>query len=64
MLDKVMLNPASRAHARARYYHHRALNLIDRLGLDPALSSGPLVTTFTDVLGYASFLGFATYFLL
>jgi magnesium transporter len=31
-----------------------------KLKLDPALSSGPIVTTFTDVCGYLIFLGLAT----
>jgi len=38
--------------------------LVQRLGLDPAISAGPLLTTTTDVLGYAIFLGLATYLLL
>jgi len=38
--------------------------IADHLGLDPALSSPPLVATLTDSISYASFLGFATYFLL
>lgn len=38
--------------------------IIDRLGLDPAISAGPILTTTTDVLGYATFLGLATTFLL
>lgn len=38
--------------------------LIDRWGLDPAVSVGPVLSTTTDILGYASFLGLATYFLL
>jgi magnesium transporter len=33
---------------------------IDRLGLDPAISAGPILTTTTDVFGYAVFLGLAT----
>ena len=33
------------------------------LKIDPALASAVLVTTFTDVLGFASFLGLATLFL-
>lgn len=37
--------------------------LADRMGFDPALSSGPLVATLSDSIGYASFLAFATYFL-
>jgi magnesium transporter len=31
-----------------------------RLGVDPALASGPFVTTITDVVGFLSFLGIAT----
>ncbi|HEY7598373.1 MAG TPA: magnesium transporter, partial [Candidatus Limnocylindrales bacterium] len=31
-----------------------------RLGVDPALASGPFVTTVTDVVGFLSFLGIAT----
>jgi len=31
--------------------------------LDPALSSSVVVTTMTDVLGFATFLGLATLFL-
>ena len=31
-----------------------------RLGVDPAVSSGPFVTTITDVVGFLSFLGIAT----
>lgn len=37
--------------------------LISRLGMDPALSAGPLLTTTTDVLGFAVFLGLSTLFL-
>jgi magnesium transporter len=33
---------------------------LTRLGLDPAISAGPFVTTTTDVLGFFSFLGLAT----
>jgi magnesium transporter len=33
---------------------------LDRAGIDPAVSSGPLVTTVTDVVGFFSFLGIAT----
>ena len=33
---------------------------LDRLGADPAVSSGPFVTTVTDVVGFFSFLGIAT----
>jgi magnesium transporter len=31
-----------------------------RLGVDPAVSSGPFVTTITDVIGFFAFLGIAT----
>jgi magnesium transporter len=31
-----------------------------RLGIDPAVSSGPFVTTITDVVGFFAFLGIAT----
>lgn len=34
--------------------------LLHRLNIDPAVSSGPFVTTITDVIGFASFLGIAT----
>jgi magnesium transporter len=33
---------------------------LDRLGVDPAVSSGPFVTTVTDIVGFFSFLGIAT----
>ncbi|MET0278142.1 MAG: magnesium transporter [Pseudorhodoplanes sp.] len=33
---------------------------LTRLGVDPAVSSGPFVTTVTDVIGFFSFLGIAT----
>jgi len=33
---------------------------LDRLGADPAVSSGPFVTTVTDVIGFFAFLGIAT----
>jgi magnesium transporter len=33
---------------------------LTRLGADPAVSSGPFVTTTTDVIGFFSFLGIAT----
>ncbi len=32
-------------------------------GLDPAQSSSIVLTTFTDVIGFASFLGFAMLFM-
>ena len=38
--------------------------LIDKLGLDPATSAGPLLTTTTDLLSFATFLGFAHLFLM
>ena len=34
--------------------------ILTRLGVDPAVSSGPFVTTITDVVGFLSFLGIAT----
>jgi len=34
--------------------------VLNRLDVDPAVSSGAFVTTVTDVVGYASFLGIAT----
>jgi magnesium transporter len=34
--------------------------VLRRIGADPALASGVIVTTFTDVTGYFSFLGLAT----
>lgn len=37
---------------------------IEKLGMDPAISAGPLLTTTTDVFGYTIFLGLATLFLL
>lgn len=36
---------------------------LDRLGIDPAISSGTFVTTVTDVVGFFSFLGIATVYL-
>jgi magnesium transporter len=36
---------------------------MDRLGIDPAIGAGPFLTTTTDVLGFFSFLGLATLFL-
>jgi magnesium transporter len=38
--------------------------LFDRFGVDPALASGVFMTTITDVVGFLSFLGLATLFLL
>lgn len=37
--------------------------LLDKARIDPAISSGTFVTTATDVIGFFSFLGFATIFL-
>ncbi len=37
---------------------------LDKLGIDPALAGGVLLTTVTDVVGFLSFLGLATLFLL
>ena len=37
---------------------------LNRMKLDPALASGTFVTTMTDVLGYLTFLGLASMFLL
>jgi magnesium transporter len=34
--------------------------VLDRMGADPAVSSGPFVTTITDVVGFLSFLSIAT----
>ncbi len=34
--------------------------LLERAGIDPAVASGPLVTTITDVVGFFAFLGIAT----
>lgn len=38
--------------------------LLDRLKIDPALASGPFVTTVTDVVGFFAFLGLASWVLL
>ena len=38
--------------------------LLDRMGIDPALASGPFVTTVTDVVGFFAFLGLAASILL
>ena len=37
---------------------------LERIGVDPALASGVLLTTITDVLGFLAFLGLAAMFLL
>lgn len=38
--------------------------LFDHFKKDPAVSSGPLLSTFTDIAGFAIFLGLASYFLM
>ena len=38
--------------------------VLERLGIDPALAGGVILTTVTDVVGFLSFLGLATLFLL
>ncbi len=38
--------------------------VLDRMGIDPALSGAVILTTVTDVVGFMSFLGLATLFLL
>jgi len=38
--------------------------VLDKLGFDPAVSSGVFLTTVTDVIGFFSFLGLATLYLL
>ena len=38
--------------------------VLDRFNIDPALASGPFVTTVTDVVGFFAFLGLATLVLL
>lgn len=37
--------------------------VLEKMRLDPALSAGPLLTTTTDILGFAFFLGLSTYLL-
>jgi len=37
---------------------------VARMGMDPAISAGPLLTTTTDIFGFAIFLGLAKIFLL
>jgi magnesium transporter len=34
--------------------------MLEKFGVDPAVASGPLVTTITDVIGFFAFLGIAT----
>ena len=38
--------------------------VMDRLDIDPALAGAVVLTTVTDVVGFMSFLGLATFFLL
>jgi magnesium transporter len=38
--------------------------ILDRLGFDPAVSSGVFLTTVTDVVGFFVFLGLASLYLL
>jgi magnesium transporter len=38
--------------------------LLRRMGIDPALASGVLMVTLTDVLGFVTFLGLASWWLL
>jgi magnesium transporter len=38
--------------------------VLDRLGIDPAVASGPFVTTTTDIVGFFAFLGLAAIVLL
>jgi len=38
--------------------------VLERIGIDPALAGGVLLTTVTDVVGFLAFLGLATLFLL
>ena len=37
---------------------------LKRMGIDPALSGAVILTTVTDVIGFLSFLGLASVFLL
>ncbi|RUM51284.1 MAG: magnesium transporter, partial [Marinomonas sp.] len=37
---------------------------LKKLGIDPALAGSVILTTVTDVIGFLSFLGLATLFLL
>jgi magnesium transporter len=38
--------------------------VLDRFGIDPALSASMILMTITDVMGFLTFLGLATLFLL
>jgi magnesium transporter len=37
---------------------------VRKIGVDPAVASGVILTTITDVVGFFSFLGLATIFLI
>jgi magnesium transporter len=37
--------------------------LLKRLGIDPAIAGGVVLTTVTDVVGFAALLGLGTFFL-
>lgn len=39
-------------------------NILERFGIDPALSGSVILTTVTDVVGFMSFLGLASLFLI
>ena len=38
--------------------------ILKKLGVDPAIAGGVILTTVTDVVGFMTFLGLATVFLL
>ncbi len=38
--------------------------VLDKMGIDPALAGGVLLTTVTDCIGFMAFLGLATVFLM
>ena len=38
--------------------------ILNSLSIDPALAGGVILTTVTDIIGFAAFLGLATVFLL
>jgi magnesium transporter len=38
--------------------------ILKKMGIDPAVAGGVILTTITDVIGLLTFLGLATYFLL
>ena len=37
---------------------------LNKLGIDPALAGGVMVTTITDVVGFFAFLSLASYYLI